>query len=132
MPVQTILFLFLSTRCAFPHCYCHFCFKLCVYVCPLVTLKPPLYLSLPSRSCHSDLSDGFCFCCVPMSFRRKRTRRCCRLRCRASGRTTSGCRRSLRARWLASSKSPSCFATSTSPVSSDTAACTTTHKSAEL
>lgn len=36
-------------------------FKLCVYVCPLVALKPPLYLSLPSRSCHSDLSDGFCF-----------------------------------------------------------------------
>lgn len=38
-----------------------FYFKLCVYVCPLVSLKPPLYLSLPSRSCHSDLSDGFCF-----------------------------------------------------------------------
>lgn len=38
-----------------------FYFKLCVYVCPLVSLTPPLYLSLPSRSCHSDLSDGFCF-----------------------------------------------------------------------
>lgn len=50
--------------------------------------------------------------------RRRRTRRCCRPRCRASGRTTSGCRRSRRAQWLASSKSPSCCATSTSPVSS--------------
>lgn len=98
-----------------------FYFKLFVYVCPLVSLKPPLYLSLPSRSCHSDLSDGFCFCCVPMSFRRKRTRRCCRPRCRASGRTTSGCRRSRRAQWLASSKSPSCCAMSTSPVSFTTA-----------
>lgn len=38
-----------------------FYFKLCVYVCPLVSLTPPLYLSLPSRSCHSDLSDGLCF-----------------------------------------------------------------------
>lgn len=35
--------------------------ELCAYVCPLVSLKPPLYLTLPSRSCHSDLSDGFCF-----------------------------------------------------------------------
>lgn len=61
------------------------------------------------------------FCCVPMSFRRKRTRRCCRPRCRASGRTTSGCRRSRRAQWPASSKSQSCCATSTSPVSFTTA-----------
>lgn len=67
---------------------------------------------LPQRS-----ERRLLFCCVPMSFRRRRTRRCCRPRCRASGRTTSGCRRSLRARWLASSKSPSCCATSTSPVS---------------
>lgn len=67
---------------------------------------------LPQRSQRRLL-----FCCVPMSFRRRRTRRCCRPRCRASGRTTSGCRRSRRARWLASSKSPSCCATSTSPVS---------------
>lgn len=52
-----------------PHCsamcfstlFVLFYFKLCVYVCPLVSLTPPLYLSLPSRSCHSDLSDGFCF-----------------------------------------------------------------------
>lgn len=94
-----------------------FYFKLHVFVCPLVPLKPQLYLSLLSRSCHSDLSDGFCFCCVSVSFRRKRTKRCCRPRYRASGRTTSGCRRSRRAQWLASSKSPSCCATSTSPVS---------------
>lgn len=67
----------------------------------------------------------FLFCCVPMSYRRRRTRRCCRLRCRASGRTTSGCRRSHRARWPVSSKSPSCCATSTSLVSFTAArACT--------
>lgn len=60
-----------------------------------------------------------------MSYRRRRTRRCCRLRCRASGRTTSGCRRSHRARWPVSSKSPSCCATSTSLVSFTAArACT--------
>lgn len=52
-----------------PHCsvmcfstlFVSFYFKLCVYVCPIVALTPPLYLSLPSRSCHSHLSDGFCF-----------------------------------------------------------------------
>lgn len=71
---------------------------------------------LPQRS-----ERRLVFCCVPMSFRRRRTRRCCRPRCRASGRTISGCRRSRRAQWPASSKSPSCCATSTSPVSSTTA-----------
>lgn len=94
-----------------------FFFKLHVRVRPSVSLKPSLHLSHLSRSCHSDLSHGSCFCCVSMSFRRRKTRRCCRPRCRASGRTTSGCRRSRRARWLASSKSPSSCATSTSPVS---------------
>lgn len=71
---------------------------------------------LPQRS-----ERRLLFCCVPMSFRRRTIRRCCRPRCRASGRTTSGCRRSRRAQWPASSKSQSCCATSTSPVSFTTA-----------
>jgi len=76
------------------------------------TVPVALLPFLPQRSERQLL-----FCCVPMSFRRKRTRQCCRPRSRASGRTTSGCRRSRRAQWPASSKSPSCCATSTSPVS---------------
>ena len=72
--------LFCQTNDQFTNCFCadrevtlpHCCvpcvsalelssFTLCVYLHPHVSLKPALYLSPSSRSCHSDLSDSFCF-----------------------------------------------------------------------
>lgn len=110
-----LVFLRSAAWCAFLHCVVLFqALCLCVPTSFLKATAVPVapLPFLPQRS-----ERRLLFCCVPMSFRRRRTRRCCRPRCRASGRTTSGCRRSRRAQWLASSKSPSCCATSTSPVS---------------
>lgn len=94
-----------------------FYFKLLCLCVPTSYLKASALPVAPLPFLPQRSERRLLFCCVPMSFRRKRTRRCCRPRCRASGRTTSGCRRSRRAQWPASSKSPSCCATSTSPVS---------------
>lgn len=57
--------------------------------------------------------------CICFLCRRRRTRHCCKRRCRVSGRTTCGCKKSPRAPWHVSSKSQSYSAMSTSPANRD-------------
>lgn len=55
-----------------PHCsvmcfstlFALFYFKLCVYVCPLVSLTPPLYLSLPSVPATAIWATAFVLLCA--------------------------------------------------------------------